>query len=120
MNKKFLYRDKSYLYGEQNRASAHDYAQFSKQAYDSIVKETNYYNNQLSNGKWKGMMSMTPRDLPVYQAPVLPEIKTDYPGGWEILPEGYITKDSSFVRHSSLALPSFYPWEASSILWTCS
>ena len=63
MNKKFLYRDKSYFYAKQNRLSAYDYALWSKQAYDSIVKETEYYNNQLAGGKWKNMMSMKPRDL---------------------------------------------------------
>ena len=74
MNKKFLYRDKSFLYAKQNRASAGDYARLSKQAYDAIVAETNYYNNQLARGKWKGMMSMKPRNLPAYQEPVLPGI----------------------------------------------
>jgi hypothetical protein len=29
---------------------------------------TNYYNTKLSNGKWKNMMSMHPRDLPVFDA----------------------------------------------------
>jgi hypothetical protein len=61
MNKKFLFRDKSYIYGKQGRLSAVDYAQLSQAAYDSIVAETNYYNNQLSGGKWKNMMSFKPR-----------------------------------------------------------
>jgi hypothetical protein len=108
INKKFLFRDKSYLYGKQNRLSAYDYAQLSKAAYDSIVKETEYYNSQPAGGKWKYMMSMNPRNLPVYQPPVLPAITIDSSGVWDLAPEGYVTKDSSVVSDNDLmSLPSF-------------
>jgi hypothetical protein len=108
INKKFLYRDKAYLYAKQNRLSAFDYAQLSKAAYDSIVKETEYFNSQLAKGKWKYMMSMNPRDLPVYQAPVLPAITIDSTIAWNIAPEGYVTKDSSVSgANDLLSLPSF-------------
>lgn len=33
---------------------------------------TDHYNNEMSQGKWKGSMSMTPRDLPVFGAPSIP------------------------------------------------
>lgn len=92
MNKKFLYRDKSYLYSKQNRLSAYDFAQLSKAAYDSIVKETAYFNTELAGGKWKHVMSMKPRDLPVYQEPVLPIIPgikfSREPTVWNIVVEG--------------------------------
>ena len=104
INKKFLYRDKAYLYAKQNRLSAFDYTQLSKAAYDSIVKETEYFNSQLAAGKWKYMMSMNPRDLPVYQAPVLPAITIDSTIAWNIAPEGCVTKDSSV---SGMTLPAF-------------
>jgi hypothetical protein len=109
MNKKFLYRDKSFLYAKQNRASASDYAAMSKQAFDSIVSETSYYNNQLAGGKWKNMMSMTPRNLPVYQEPVLAKIGIDKSGIFDVIPEGFVTNDSSLLKGSSkdLFLPSF-------------
>ena len=108
MNKKFLYRDKSYLYARQNRLSAFDYALWSKAAYDSIEKETTYFNTQLAGGKWKGIMSMKPRDLPVYQQPVLPEVSIDKTGGWNVAPEGFVRKDSSLTGSATtLALPSF-------------
>ena len=100
INKKFIYRDKAYLYGKQNRLIAHDLAILSKNAYDSIVKETDYYNSSLADGKWKHMMSMNPRNLPVYQAPVLPSISIDTAYTWSIAPEGYAGTDSSFQRHS--------------------
>ena len=104
MNKKFLYRDKSYYYARQNRLSAYDYARLSKLAYDSIVQETNWYNTQLAGGKWKGMMSMMPRNLPVYQEPVIPSFTTDPSAVWSIAPEG----DSAAAGPGqALRLPSF-------------
>ncbi|GGK77745.1 glycosyl hydrolase 115 family protein [Rufibacter glacialis] len=114
MNKKFLYRDKSYLYAKQNRTSAADYVQLAKQAYEGIMKETDYYNHQLANGKWKGMMSMKPRDLPVYQEPVLPEIAKNSSFSWSIAPEGFVTQDSSLTSGPGLQLPAFQPWGSTS------
>src|SRR6185312_11767074 len=108
MNKKFLYRDKAFLYSKQNRLSAFKYAQLSKEMYDEIVKETEYYNNNVANGKWKYIMSMKPRNLPVYQEPVMPAIHIDSTNDWSIAPEGFVTKDSSLAGSSdTMALPSF-------------
>ncbi|HWI91427.1 MAG TPA: glycosyl hydrolase 115 family protein [Flavisolibacter sp.] len=108
INKKFLYRDKAYFYSRQNRLSADDYAKMSKNAYDSIVKATEYYNNQLANGKWRNIMSMKPRNLSVYQPADLPELTIDSTFSWGIAPEGFVTKDSSLLQHhNSLSLPSF-------------
>jgi hypothetical protein len=111
MNKKFLYRDKSYFYSKQNRLSASDYARMSQAAYDSIIVETDYYNNQLEGGKWKHMMSMKPRELPVFEAPVLPRFTMDSSAGWSVAPEGFVTSDSSLLKGSgSLKLPAFDPF----------
>src|SRR4029078_9964236 len=77
INKKFLYRDKAYFYSMQNRLSSFDYAQLSQNAYDSIIKETEYYNTRLANGKWKNIMSMRPRNLQVYLEPELQPINLD-------------------------------------------
>jgi hypothetical protein len=107
INKKFLYRDKYYLYSKQNRLSAYGYAELSKAAYDSIVKETEYFNSQLAGGKWKYMLSMNPRNLPVYQAPVLPAITIDSTIVWNLAPEGYVTKDSSVSGNKLMTLPAF-------------
>jgi hypothetical protein len=108
INKKFLYRDKAYFYGKQNRLSAYEYARLSKAAYDSTIKETEYFNTQVAAGKWKYVMSMNPRNLPVYQAPVLPEISIDSTTAWSIAPEGYVIKDSSLLGdHDFMSLPSF-------------
>lgn len=110
MNKKFLYRDKCYHYTKQNRTSARDYAQWSMEAYEAIVEETNYYNNRLASGKWNGMMSMKPRDLPVYRVPGIPEIETANKDIWAVAPEGFVTEDSSLVTPGILTLPTFTPW----------
>jgi hypothetical protein len=49
---------------------------------------------------------MKPRDLPVYQAPVIPQITVDGYAGWSIAPEGFVTKDSSLTG-AAMALPAF-------------
>lgn len=105
INKKFLYRDKAYLYSRQNRLSAYEYAQLSSAAYDSIVKETVYYNSRLAKGKWENMMSMKPRDLAVFQAPDIPAFEIDSINEWNIAPEGLEIKDS--LSEKKLSLPVF-------------
>lgn len=49
----------------------------SQRAYQEVRKLTEYYNDVVSDGKWKGSMDMRPRDLPVFSAPSLPLILTD-------------------------------------------
>ena len=44
----------------------------SVQAYRRIQQLTDYYNTELSGGKWHGIMNMMPRDLPVFFPPTLP------------------------------------------------
>jgi hypothetical protein len=73
MNEKFIFLEKANLYAKQQRASVNEYVQKAKFAYDSIVEYTSYYNNNLSKGKWKNMMDMAPRRLPVFELPMLPE-----------------------------------------------
>jgi len=109
MNKKFLYHDKSFLYARQNRLSAAEFSARAKESYNGIVKETEYYNTELAGGKWKLMMSMQPRSLPVFNEPVAPEVKPVQEAGWDIAPEGFVTKDSSLVtaKGGILALPVF-------------
>ncbi|UKK75933.1 glycosyl hydrolase 115 family protein [Segatella bryantii] len=49
----------------------------SMTAHQEIIAMTKYYNEQLAGGKWNGIMSMSPRDLPVFKEPALPGILTD-------------------------------------------
>jgi hypothetical protein len=44
----------------------------SMAAYREIQRLTDYYNNNLAGGKWKGIMNMMPRDLYVFYPPTLP------------------------------------------------
>lgn len=83
MNKKFLYKDKAFLYAAQGRMSARRYAEKSIQAYDEIVRATAYYNDSLASGKWKGIMDMQPRDLPVFARPDFSDLVVSTgPGSW--------------------------------------
>lgn len=77
INKKFLYRDKALSYAKQGRKSAKKYKALSSKAYQDIEELTKEY-NQVSNGKWQGMMDMKPRKLPVFDNPSieLPELTT--------------------------------------------
>lgn len=49
----------------------------SQRAYQEVRKLTEYYNDVVSDGKWKGSMDMRPRDLPVFSSPSLPLILTE-------------------------------------------
>ena len=111
MNKKFLYRDKAYLYARQGRVSAAQYAVLSDSAYQQIVQQTAHYNDELANGKWKDMMTMKPRKLPVFDMPVfdLPITKTTE--SWNVLPEGFIPDTSDLpAAKQPLMLPRFDRW----------
>jgi hypothetical protein len=65
MNKKFLYADKANIYGKQGRLNAKEFALKSEAAYNEIKTITQEY-NQIANGKWKFIMDMSPRKLPVF------------------------------------------------------
>ena len=131
MNKKFLYRDKYYWYSRQNRLSAAEYAEKSKSVYDSIRLETDYYNNKLAGGKWKEMMSMQPRNLPVFHPPVIEDLTISPAAAWSIAPEGFTVLDSSLDNGpAAYTLPAFnnitdrkffidvFLCDTSSISWT--
>lgn len=86
MNRKFLYWQLALE--SQEPAEKEKFQNLSKEAFAQIEKLTNYYNSEMSNGKWSNMMSMAPRKLPVFN-PIdytnLPktEIKTETPDGGE-------------------------------------
>jgi len=99
MNKKFLYRDKAYLYAQQGRLAAKNYDSLSRASYQNIITETDYYNTKLAGGKWLHIMSMQPRDLPVYKAPDLKYQIAPRTEAWAAMPEG----------SDALAMPRFNP-----------
>jgi len=69
MSQKLLYAQKSHVYAGQDRASANDYAEKARAAWEGIKAETDYYNNELAGAKWRFMMSWRPRGLPVFAMP---------------------------------------------------
>ena len=78
----FAQRARSRYMGQTDKAmeGRQDYmysmAWASMRAYRNIQKFTERYNN-MSGGKWKGIMNMMPRDLPVFNPPLLPYLPTD-------------------------------------------
>ena len=65
----------------------------SMAAYREIQRLTDYYNNELAEGKWKGIMNMMPRDLYVFYPPTLP----------------YMTYDDRMADYSRYPRPSAVP-----------
>jgi len=103
MNKKYLYRDKAYLYAMQGRLSAYDYYKLAQDSYNEISSETRYFNEKLVNGKWDGIMSMKPRELPVFDPPKLELSVQTSARGFSIRPEGL----SDSVQISAAVMQKF-------------
>ncbi len=49
----------------------------SLMAYQELRRLTAAYNDSIASGRWRGLMDMSPRDLPVFGSPVLPVGLTD-------------------------------------------
>lgn len=71
LNQKCLYAYKNKFAAQQSRESTAFFGQKSNDAYNQIKTETDYFNHKLQNGKWKHIMSMSPRHLPVFSKPTL-------------------------------------------------
>jgi hypothetical protein len=105
MNKKFIYHDKAHLYGQQGRLVAAAYQDSVAVAYQQIIKITKFYNDSLAKGKWKGMMSMAPRNLPVFELPKANLPHFEAKDSWDVLPEG---SEIKALPNDTLSLPLFY------------
>jgi len=55
-------------------------------AYREIQRLTQYYNDSLSGGKWQGIMNMMPRDLNVFNPPILPYLPVETDGPKDMFP----------------------------------
>ena len=53
------------------RLGSEEAAKKATDAYNEIRSLTSYYNNKMAGGKWKGMMTLNPRKLYVFDAPTL-------------------------------------------------
>jgi hypothetical protein len=67
MNHKFLFAQLSALAVDE--AEKRQFAKRSQAAFDAIADLTEAYNHDLGEGKWRGMMSMHPRNLPAFAMP---------------------------------------------------
>lgn len=77
MNLKILYAQKSRYYSKENVELSKYYARLATEAYNEISALDYTYNKDILDGKWELMMDMKPRDLPVFQEPVLPTLPMD-------------------------------------------
>jgi hypothetical protein len=66
MNHKFLYWKLAAYASDSNLKKK--YELLSSEAYQKIQELTDFYNTKMSNGKWNNMMSMKPRNLPVFDS----------------------------------------------------
>ncbi len=73
MNQKLLNAQKARLFARYNLLVANEYSLLSNHAYNEITELTQIYNHDIQNAKWDGIMDMKPRQLPVFQPPLLPE-----------------------------------------------
>jgi hypothetical protein len=79
MSCKALYAQKSRLHvANGNMPLAGCYAHMATAAYNEIAALDYAYNKDMLGGKWDLMMDMKPRDLPVFQPPILPAIPAAY------------------------------------------
>ena len=84
---------------------ANYYADLSRKSYAQINKETEHYNNNIANGKWANIMSMKPRNLPVFQEPELSIEFKQRKLVWDAAVEGHST--DTVDKKSILVLPAF-------------
>ncbi|CAA9194783.1 hypothetical protein FLA105534_00320 [Flavobacterium bizetiae] len=81
MNHKFLYWNLSATTSDEKLKN--EYELLASESYQKIKDLTDFYNTKLSDGKWNHMMSMHPRNLPVFDSVKKnpfskePSIKTD-------------------------------------------
>ena len=66
------YQGQTYTAMEGREAGMLQASARAMQGYREIQRLTDYYNKNLANGKWQGLMNMMPRDLPVFNPPVVP------------------------------------------------
>lgn len=107
MTEKFLHAARSRRYAGQGRVAADRYADLAEQAHERIGTETRYYNEDLLDGKWSGMMSERPRDLPVFDEPNTARITPNDGTTLGIVPEGHHTPVRGDEGHPPM-LPSFH------------
>ncbi|MBN2063565.1 MAG: glycosyl hydrolase 115 family protein [Sedimentisphaerales bacterium] len=88
MNQKIINAHRNIYYASQGRVSANDYAQLAHKAYEQIIAETDHYNNVMSDGKWKYVMSWQPRHIAPYYRPATIAVAPESPAVMGVILEG--------------------------------
>jgi hypothetical protein len=83
LNERILKLDLADLYARQHRASADWYVDQARAAHAAIVADTATY-NALAGGKWRGIMDMAPRRLPVFDEPLWPHWESSTKTGCDL------------------------------------
>lgn len=104
LNKKLLYAQMYRTLAPLNLSSANGYAELSQHAYDKIIQLTDVYNNQISDGKWNGILDSKPRNLPVFERMELPLISTPDTKGITMFANGY---DHPIQAQKDISAPTF-------------
>ncbi|AHG01349.1 hypothetical protein HALLA_02905 (plasmid) [Halostagnicola larsenii XH-48] len=108
MSKKYLHAARSRLYAGQGRTAANRYAELAKRAHRTIESETQYYNETLSDGKWDGMQSHRPRDLPVFDPPATARVTPQEGAALGVAAEGHRAPIRGY-ESAPPSLPTFVP-----------
>lgn len=101
LNERNLRLDLAALYTRQGRAGVNAQAEQARTAHARIVADTATYNSR-NGGKWRGMMDMAPRRLPVFDEPLYPQV-TAPPGATRGAPAAPIDRIVSFAATSAAA-----------------
>lgn len=105
----YLATGKNHLYAQQGRLLANDCARMAEALYERDQRLTRYYNDTLSNGKWKNMMSDIHIGYTIWSMPekaILPEQRKVTP---QDSPAMGVSVEGSEVteREGKLELPVF-------------
>lgn len=113
MNQKFLNLDLFYTNPVNERTEQDPNFQGALSAYQAIQDLTQTYNQQVSGGKWNHIMSMKPRNLPVFKSPVelknVEQKKVTTPTSSLSIPAGAYTRmvSTPSAYWEKIAEPSF-------------
>ncbi|USN98636.1 MAG: glycosyl hydrolase 115 family protein [Phycisphaeraceae bacterium] len=88
MNRKIIHAEESRSLAALGLPAANEHAHLAAEAFQRIVTNTARYNRAIAGGKWDGMMTMDPRQLPVFGMPPVGEVQALGPPGLAVLVEG--------------------------------
>jgi len=123
LNERILKLDLAELYARQHRASANFYVDQARAAHAALVADTAAY-NALGGGKWRGMMDMAPRALPVFGEPLWPHWEPAAKAGCAAALWGVWTNDQNTLTFST-GIPgqkvvTLYAYQPNALDWQAS